>query len=65
MNQSYPAQAISEAIGSLETFRESDIALHDLRLCAICMQWACNNPECRNEIQCDLQAQAQAKEPAI
>jgi len=28
----------------------------DLSLCFVCMQWACNNPDCRSGRRCDLQA---------
>lgn len=27
----------------------------DLSLCFVCMQWACNNPDCRCGRRCDLQ----------
>jgi hypothetical protein len=39
--------------------------LDDLSLCFVCMQWACNNPDCRSGRRCDLQAQLdQLKTPA-
>ena len=30
--------------------------LDDLSLCFVCMQWACDNPNCHSGRHCDLQA---------
>ena len=45
------------SLEGLEAIAQSDRARDDLRLCAICMQWACENPECRRLTQCHLQAE--------
>jgi len=45
------------SLDGLEAIGRSDRARDDLRLCAICMQWACENPECRKLTQCHLQAE--------
>ena len=58
------AQNFFEALDGLEALGQGERARDDLRLCAICMQWACNNPQCRSERQCDLQTQLESLESA-
>ena len=52
------------SLDGLESIAQSDRARDDLRLCAICMQWACENPECRRLSQCQLQTDLKKSEPS-
>ena len=60
MAQGYAVENFFERPDELEALGRGERARDDLRLCAVCMQWACNNPECRSERQCDLQVKTQA-----
>jgi hypothetical protein len=63
VTQGYAAQDFLEGMEGFEALGQGERARDDLRLCAICMQWACSNPQCRSQSQCDLQVQLNQLEP--
>jgi len=64
MNPSDSGKNSFGSLDGLEAIAQSDRARDDLRLCAICMQWACENPECRRLIQCQLQTELERSDAA-
>ena len=64
MNPSDGGKNSFGSLDGLEAVGQSDRARDDLSLCAICMQWACENPECRRLEQCHLQTELERSDAA-
>lgn len=53
----YDTRHFFETLDALEALCQGDRKQpqDDLGLCFVCLQWACNNPDCRSGRRCALQ----------